>query len=196
MSNSKKDKKGMKSVAETAATTATIVVSGKTIASVVDSGVEALKNLKRNDELPVSHDFNAVDDAAVDNKAMVTPVDMAASRTVVEPVMTEVLYKHKDVILEKPENIASDDISEYIPYAEEQPVELSDDIRLLFTEPIDEALFTEEGDMPEEELSGDMDFTDCDSCDDIMEIDGDLPSFMDITQEDTPDMTMSALDNI
>lgn len=46
---SSKKKKGLKVVAETAATTATIVMSGKTIATVIDSGVSAVKNLAGSD---------------------------------------------------------------------------------------------------------------------------------------------------
>ena len=143
----------MKVVAETAATTATIVVSGKTIASAIDSGVEALRELGRGYD--VAEPEGRIDESAEDLRQaqrMASPAEEHRE----EEAMTAQAGQPQRVrqaaapVVEASEEmpVAEPDVAEDAPWAEPAALQetepmmggMEPDIRVLGTEPVDEGL--------------------------------------------------------
>lgn len=143
MSNNKKtaEKKGIKSVAETTATTATIVMSGKTIASVIDSGVEVIREYGRADatdtdsidmELPLAEPVATMTDE--EDMPIINNLENNVHTDDVAPQYGSVQH------VEEVEPIQEEDISQEEDLAEGIFEERKEDIQVLYSEALDEPL--------------------------------------------------------
>lgn len=135
----RKEKKGIKVVAETAATTATIVVSGKTIATVLDSGIEAIREVTQEksvaepiEELPQEEDVS-VPEIGIKQEEVFRE-DGAIANVVFENDDIEVVPKQNDGSAEETDNdteditlISTEPLSEYTPVSDNEESEVSED---------------------------------------------------------------------
>lgn len=149
---SKEKKKGLKTVAETAATTATIVVSGKTIASVIDSGVDAIKELEQNDAVA---EPEKMADKDIEDKHQV-PEATDISKPLRAKLRTPTVNDDAENAIIEGEDIAdigNEDGSVSLPDTE-MPVDSGEenDIQVLGTEPIDDNIISESMQVLETEL--------------------------------------------
>lgn len=133
------EKKGIKVVAETAATTATIVVSGKTIATVLDSGIEAIREVTQEksvaepiEELPQKEDVSEGETGIKQEE--VFREDGAIANVVFENDDIEVVPKQNSVSVQETDNdtedvtlISTEPLSEYAPVGDNEESEVSED---------------------------------------------------------------------
>lgn len=186
MSKNKTEKKGMKGMAETAATTATIVVSGKTIASVIDSGVDTIRKYRGGDVAEVTPPPAEPDSGIPDAVPTVTDYTVEERHTAhhaAEPVYrTET---HAPQTADDTEDYVMEDLTDE---DRQQPVEISDDneedVHLLYTEPIDE---TQQEDTDNGEWNGTDGTAEYTMDDNGPDEYGDY-ACTDMAQEDTQDM--------